>query len=478
MSTRPSSEDLFESSRMSFGEHLEELRKVLVKSLIGIALGTIIGLMFSDQVVKILKAPLDRALAKFQQEQDTQRLKGTAGWMSPDLAPWLAEERQTPETVYVDPGQLVTALRSVQPDFLTGVEISAYKFLPRNVRPGKAGEICRKLLGVEQNREAAPAKLQVLWDLLTDTERTMVRRLAKDETSSATEVEDIAAMFNRLLGLRELNQAPAYADLLAPPSSTAKLLLGSTEENPLQLMADALTRNFDDDANRRLNRALLAYVFPNELQPLKAELVPLQTWRQVNTQPQALSVVEPFMIWMKAGIISGIVLASPYVFLQLWSFVAAGLYPHEKSHVYLYLPISLGLFFAGILLAYFFVFDPVLQFLFSFNARLGISPETRINDWLGFFMFLPLGFGIAFQLPLVMLLLNRLGVMSVEMYLSKWRIAIMIIFVVAMVLTPADPISMLLMAFPLTGLYFVGIALCQWMPGRRINPFGDLPEPA
>jgi len=154
------------------------------------------------------------------------------------------------------------------------------------------------------------------------------------------------------------------------------------------------------------------------------------------------------------------------------------LYPHEKNQVYMYLPISLGLFFAGILLAYFFVFDPVLQFLFSFNARLGISPETRMNDWLGFFMFLPLGFGVAFQLPLVMLLLNRLGVITVGTYLSKWRIAIMIIFVVAMVLTPADPISMLLMAFPLTFLYFVGIGLCQWMPGRRANPFGDVPEPA
>lgn len=463
---------------MSFGEHLEELRKVLVKSLIAIAIGTIVGLMFSDQVVKILKAPLDRALGKFQQEQDTRRLKGTAGWMSPDLAPWLAEERQTPETVYVDPGQLVAALRNIQPDFLTGVEISAYKFLPRNIRPGQTEEICRRLAGVERDRESASAKLQMVWDLLNGAEQATVRRVAEAATVSDADTEQVAALFNRLLGLRELNQSPAFADLLAPPSSTAKLLLGSTEENPLQQMAAALEKNFDEDANRRLNRALLAAVFPKELQPLKAELVPLQTWRQVNTQPQALSVIEPFMIWMKAGIITGIVLSSPYVFLQLWSFVAAGLYPHEKNYVYLYLPVSLGLFFAGILLAYFFVFDPVLQFLFSFNERLGISPETRINDWLGFFMFLPLGFGIAFQLPLVMLLLNRLGIISVATYLSKWRIAIMIIFVVSMVLTPADPISMLLMAFPLTGLYFVGIALCQWMPGRRINPFGELPEPA
>ncbi|MFO0262447.1 MAG: twin-arginine translocase subunit TatC [Planctomycetota bacterium] len=228
MSTRPSSEDLFESSRMSFGEHLEELRKVLVKSLIGIALGTVIGLMFSDQVVKVLKAPLDRALAKFQQEQDTQRLKGTAGWMSPDLAPWLEEERQTPETVYVDPGQLVAALRNVQPDFLTGVEISAYKFTPRNLRPGKAGDICRKLLSVEQQRDAAPAKLQVLWDLLNDSERETVRRLGNIAPEERAGEDELASIFNRLLSLKELNQSEAYADLLAPPSSTAKLLLGST----------------------------------------------------------------------------------------------------------------------------------------------------------------------------------------------------------------------------------------------------------
>jgi len=463
---------------MSFGEHLDELRKVLVKSLLGISIGTIIGLMFSDQVVAILKAPLEKALERFQQEQDTQRLKGTSGWMSPDLAPWLEEERQSPETVYVDPGQLVAALRQVQPDFLRGVEISAYRFLPSNFRPDKAVAICQKLAAVEANEKDPSDKLSAIWSLFSPEEQATVREFSAKSQLESDELEKLATIFSRLLSQRELNQSPAFADVFAPPSTASKLLLGSTDENPLLQMRTALEGKFDEDANRRLNRALLAFVFPNELQPLKAELVPLQTWRQIDTKPQALSVLEPFMIWMKAGIITGIVLSSPYVFFQLWSFIAAGLYPHEKNHVYMYLPISLGLFFAGILLAYFFVFDPVLQFLFSFNARLGIAPETRMNDWLGFFMFLPLGFGIAFQLPLLMLLMNRLGIITVSTYLSKWRIAIMIIFVVAMVLTPADPISMLLMAFPLTFLYFVGIGLCQWMPGRRINPFGDIPEPA
>ena len=96
----------------------------------------------------------------------------------------------------------------------------------------------------------------------------------------------------------------------------------------------------------------------------------------------------------------------------------------------------------------------------------------RINDWLSFVMFLPLGFGIAFQLPLVMLFMNRIGLFEVEDYLAKWRVAVMIIFVLAMFLTPADPISMMLLAVPLSLLYFLGIGMCKWMP-RSENPFGE-----
>jgi len=99
---------------------------------------------------------------------------------------------------------------------------------------------------------------------------------------------------------------------------------------------------------------------------------------------------------------------------------------------------------------------------------MGIDPDPRISDWLSFILILPLGFGISFQLPLVMLFLERIGVMSVPAYIEKWRISILIICVMSMMLTPADPTSMLLMAIPLTFLYFGGIGLCKWMPrGRR-----------
>ena len=179
-----------------------------------------------------------------------------------------------------------------------------------------------------------------------------------------------------------------------------------------------------------------------------------------------LAVHEPFSVYLKAALVLGAVLSSPFVFYFLWQFVAVGLYPHEKQYVHVFLPMSIGLFLAGAALAFFVVFRFVLTFLFTFFDWMGIDPDPRITDWLSFVLVLPLGFGISFQLPLVMLFLERIGVFSVASYLSQWRIAVLVIFVLSMVLTPSDPYSLLLMAIPLTGLYFGGILLCRMLPRR------------
>lgn len=205
-------------------------------------------------------------------------------------------------------------------------------------------------------------------------------------------------------------------------------------------------------------------------------LVATRVWRPIETVVEALNAHEAFMIWLKAGFVAGLVIASPYMFWQLWLFVAAGLYPHEKKYIYIYLPFSLLLFLAGAGMAFFVVFDYVLNFLFSFNKAMNIEIAPRISEWLSFVLFLPLGFGVAFQLPLVMLFLHRIGVFGIKAYLDKWRIAVLAIFVISMLLTPADPISMLLMAGPLTFLYFLGIALCHWMPRNR-SPYKEAYEP-
>jgi len=207
----------------------------------------------------------------------------------------------------------------------------------------------------------------------------------------------------------------------------------------------------------------------------KSDLVPLVVFypSERETRVTSLSAHEPFIIYIKAALLVGALAASPWIFYQIWSFVAAGLYPHEKKYVHVFLPFSLGLFLLGAATAFFFVFEPVLKFLLSFNTWLGIDPDPRISEWLGFVLILPLGFGISFQLPLVMLFLERIGIFDVPAYLSKWRIAILVIFTLAMFLTPADPTSMLLMAIPLTFLYFGGILLCKFMPRSR-SPLDEL----
>jgi sec-independent protein translocase protein TatC len=207
------------------------------------------------------------------------------------------------------------------------------------------------------------------------------------------------------------------------------------------------------------------------LTPSKAELVPILVWHPVETDSRvrikSFSAPEAFSIWVKASLVVGVILSSPWVFYHIWAFVAAGLYPHEKRYVQVFLPFSLGLFLLGAATAYLFVFAPVLEFLFSFNSWLGFDPDPRISEWLGFVLLLPLGFGVSFQLPLVMLFLERIGVFDVQAYLEKWRISVLVIFILSAILTPADPYSLLLMALPLTVLYFGGVLLCRWMP--RVN---------
>jgi len=206
----------------------------------------------------------------------------------------------------------------------------------------------------------------------------------------------------------------------------------------------------------------------------QSKLIRVFLWHDSASDPRlqsrSLATAEPFSIYIKASLLVGVLLASPWIFYQIWHFVAAGLYPHERQYVQRYLPFSLGLFLLGASLAFFVVFEPVLNFLLSFNKSQGIVPELRINEWLGFVMILPVGFGIGFQLPLVMLFLERIGVFTVRSYLSQWRIAVLVIFVAAAILTPPDAYSMLLLACSLTFLYFGGILLCKLLP-RKSSPF-------
>ncbi|WP_240906976.1 twin-arginine translocase subunit TatC [Paludisphaera rhizosphaerae] len=181
---------------------------------------------------------------------------------------------------------------------------------------------------------------------------------------------------------------------------------------------------------------------------------------QIDNSLISLGPLETITIYFLVCLVSGLVLASPWVFYQIWAFIAAGLYRHERHYVMRFLPVSLGLFVSGILLCFFFVLPLTLAFLLDFNVWLGVAPTLRLSEWMSFATILPLVFGVAFQTPLVMLFLQRIGIFTVDDFRAKRKFAILIITIAAAVLTPGqDPISMTLLAVPMILLYELGIIL-------------------
>ena len=474
---RDPNEDLFTESRMSFGAHLEELRKVLVRSLIWVAIGCVAGFLGAEKIVEVLQIPLNKAVVKFKKTIAEKELEKEIGYIPPEYLP-LLKGGLVPDQVSVDPGQLVEALQTVIPDFGQAVNLDPHGFRAAHFDPLQIKNLCIRLSQQQADDSTRAARLTAVWSQLSSEQQAVIEQVASSDSADGSEsLKPVLQVFNELLESETLYQDDSFRGMFEQPGWSISTMLSPVEPRPLEGVKKAIEDPETDadkaiNLRRKMNRALIASLFADEMSAVRLETVPLKIWRKTNYKPQSLGVTEPFFVWLKAGLLGGLTLAAPFVFYELWSFVAAGLYPHEKKYVHVFLPVSLILFAAGVLLAFFFVFSPVLEFLFTFNASLNISPEIRIGEWLSFAMFLPLGFGVAFQLPLVMLFSNRIGLIAVETYLEKWRIAILVIFILSMFLTPADPISMLLLAVPLTGLYFLGIGMCVLMP-RTENPFGE-----
>jgi sec-independent protein translocase protein TatC len=193
---------------------------------------------------------------------------------------------------------------------------------------------------------------------------------------------------------------------------------------------------------------------------------------QMYIAPQGLSTLsapEAFVVYFKVCAFVGLVLGGPWVLWQIWSFVAVGLYPQEKRYVYSYFPISVGLFLAGVIACEFFILPQAIEALLWFNSYLNMRPDFRLSEWLTFALLLPLVFGVCFQTPLVMLLLNRLGLVSVQTYRKGRRYAIFSLAVFATIILPTPDIwTMLSLTVTLCLFYEIGIWMCLWSPEKPL----------
>jgi sec-independent protein translocase protein TatC len=178
--------------------------------------------------------------------------------------------------------------------------------------------------------------------------------------------------------------------------------------------------------------------------------------------------MDPLNLDLQVSLVAGAILASPFIFFQVWLFIAPGLYQKEKRFVIPFMAATVGLFLTGASFGYFYVLPGALQILIV-NFGKNFTSMVTIEEYIGFFMSIILGLGISFELPILIFFLALFGIVSPRFLWKNIRYAILGVFLVAAIICPSpDPWTMCIYAIPMLVLYLVGIGVAWWVhPSRR-----------
>lgn len=346
-------DDLFKDTRMSFGDHIEDLRTHLIRAIVYFVIGMTFSLFFLGQyVMKIIVAPVEEQLDRFEAKMLNRNL---------------LEARETAKQV----GQKV-------PPIWTTIKIN------------------------KKDWEAQKPKL------------------------------DPPLLDGMMIGIESLLND---LDLIDALDKEAQKEIVNYVEVRMQI-TDPMA--FNEQTQRIATKVK------------KARL-------------STMNITEAFMVYFKVAMMTGLVISSPWVFYHIWAFIAAGLYPSEKRLVHVYLPFSLFLFLSGVMICQFMVMPKAVEAMLWFNEWLGLSADLRLNEWLSFALMMPIVFGLSFQTPLVMMFLHKAGIVSVQAYREKRRVAWFVMAIFAALITPSvDAFSMLFLWVPMGALYELGILLCVY----------------
>lgn len=186
----------------------------------------------------------------------------------------------------------------------------------------------------------------------------------------------------------------------------------------------------------------------------------------------ATSLPETFITYLKLALYGGFFIAFPYLAAQVYLFIAPGLFKHERQMILPYLVVAPMLFFIGSAMAYYLVMPKAFEFFLSFEIPRGegtvpLMVEAKVSEYLGLVMHIVLAFGLAFQLPILLTLLIRFGMLTTETLAGGRRYAIVILLAIAAVITPPDILSQILLFIPLYALYEVSILIGRAVEKRR-----------
>ncbi len=210
--------------------------------------------------------------------------------------------------------------------------------------------------------------------------------------------------------------------------------------------------------------------------PFASDLYDLLATPMMRALPEgakmiATGVVTPFLVPIKVAMMLAFVLTLPYTLYQAWTFVAPGLYSHEKRLVMPLVVVSTLLFVVGITFCYFFVFNTVFHFINQIAPK-SITVAPDIENYLNFVITMFLAFGLTFETPIVVVMLTRMGLVTLEQLRSIRPYFIVVAFIISAIVTPPDVVSQLLLAIPMCLLFEVGLLAARFVP-KRAAPADD-----
>ncbi len=247
-------------------------------------------------------------------------------------------------------------------------------------------------------------------------------------------------------------------------------------------MADSnsFTSHFIELRSRLLNSLILiliifiiSYIFAEQIYNFLVEPYANAVKDDQNSRRLIFTALhETFITYIKVAFFSAICLGSPVLLIQIYKFIAPGLYKNEKKAILPYLISTPILFLLGAFLVYYLVMPLAIKFFLSFetlgsNKTLPIQLEPKVNEYLSLIMRLIFAFGISFQLPILLNLLARIGVVNSNYLKTRRRYVIVIIFAIAAILTPPDPITQVGLAIPLLLLYELSIITVRFTESKK-----------
>lgn len=200
-----------------------------------------------------------------------------------------------------------------------------------------------------------------------------------------------------------------------------------------------------------------------EFEDLKAELMRVGSATPLTTMAPA----EGFKIYIKVCIVFGLLFSSPWVIWQIWAFVSSGLYKKEKQFAHTIAPASTILFIVGALFFMFVVAPLIMEFFVNFDKMLGVVSRWTLLNYVNMVLQLILIFGIAFQMPIVIVFAEKVGLVKIEQLTQGRKYVILGIVIVAAMVTPPEPVSQISLAVPLYALYESSILVCRFVRMRR-----------